>query len=195
MGHDAGFRAVNDFARSTPLLHAAMVDFAKYGVVLFGALLLLNWWWARACGNRIMAQALWAPAGVLLAVALNQPIVNLVREARPYDTLPHILVLVDRSTDYSFPSDHAVMAGAVATGIVLTHRRLGALVVGSALLMAFARVYVGAHFPLDVLAGLAFGATVTVVAGSLTCPVLRRVVAWLARTRLHALVIRGPVSS
>jgi len=195
MDHDAGFRLVNDFARATPWLHGAMVDFAKYGVVLFGALLLLNWWLARGDGHPAMAQALWAPAGVLLAVALNQPIVNLVREARPYDALPHVLVLVERSTDYSFPSDHAVMAGAVAAGILLTHRRLGALVSGAALLMAFARVYVGAHFPLDVVAGLAFGAAVTVVVGSLVRPLLRRAVAWLSQTALHSLVLRGPVSS
>jgi len=44
-------------------------------------------------------------------------------------------VLVARSTDFSFPSDHAVMAGAVAAGVWLVDRRLGLLTTIAALLM------------------------------------------------------------
>jgi undecaprenyl-diphosphatase len=98
----------------------------------------------------------------MLALAINQPIVNGVREARPYTVLPNILVLAHRSTDYSFPSDHAVMAGAVAGGLFLVNRRLGIVAAVAALLMAFARVYIGAHWPGDVEIGLALGAVVTV---------------------------------
>jgi undecaprenyl-diphosphatase len=50
-----------------------------------------------------MAAALWAPAATLVAVGVNQPIVALVDEPRPYTALPHILVLADRSADPSFP--------------------------------------------------------------------------------------------
>jgi membrane-associated phospholipid phosphatase len=86
---------------------------------------------------------------------------------------PHALLLVDKTTDFSFPSDHAVMAGAVAMGLFLVSRRLGLVALVAALLMAFTRVYVGAHYPADVVAGLALGAVVValgwlVVAGPLT---------------------------
>jgi undecaprenyl-diphosphatase len=157
------FREVNDFARATGWLHAPFVDYAKYGVVLFAAALLASWWIARRSGDlaRVSA-ALWAPAGALLALGLNQPLGHAVGEARPYATLPHVLVLVSRTTDFSFPSDHAVMAGAVAGGVLLVDRRLGVVVALAAVLMAFARVYVGAHYPGDVLAGLALGFGVAV---------------------------------
>ncbi|MFD2768076.1 hypothetical protein [Micromonospora eburnea] len=56
--------------------------------------------------------------GMLLAVAGNQPIVSAVNRPRLYMTLSGILVLADRSTDPSFPSDHATMAGAVAAGLL-----------------------------------------------------------------------------
>jgi len=187
----AGFRAVNDFARHTSWLHAGMVAFAKYGVVVFAALLLLNWWFARSHGEAKVAAALWAPAGVLLSVGLNQPLGNAIGEPRPYAALPHVLLLVNRTSDFSFPSDHAVMSAAVAAGILVTDRRLGVLALGAALLMAFARVYVGAHYPVDVLAGLAFGAAVTVLAGLVARPLLRRVVRWLERTPLTGLVLSG----
>lgn len=156
------FRSINDFAKHTSVLHGPFRLFAEYGVVVFALLLLASWWVARR--NRdldAMTCALWAPIGMLIAIGLNQPLGRAVHEARPYDAMSNVLVLVHRSTDYSFPSDHAVMAGAVAMGVLLAHRRLGVLAWALALLMAFARVYVGAHYPIDVLAGLIFGATVT----------------------------------
>lgn len=189
------FTDVNRFAASTPALHAPVRLYAQYGVVVFAALLLLGWWVARRRDDvRAMAAALWAPVGMLLAVGLNQPLSNGVREARPYTVYPHALVLVARSHDYSFPSDHAVMAGAVAAGLLLVSRRLGAVAVVAALLMAAARVYVGAHFPLDVLVGLAFGATMSVISSLAVRPLLVPLVSRLARTPLRPLLTPSPVS-
>ena len=50
----------------------------------------------------------------LIALGLNQPFGHLFAETRPYVSHPHILRLAAFTTDFSFPSDHAVMAGAVA---------------------------------------------------------------------------------
>lgn len=189
------FRHVNAFARATAWLHVPLRAYAQYGVVLFALLLLWGLWTARGTGDMgKVAAAIWAPVGTLLAVALNQPIVNGVHEARPYTTLPHVLVLVSRSSDYAFPSDHAVMAGAVTAGMFLVSRRLGLLTLLAALLMAFARVYVGAHYPGDVLAGLLFGAVVALAGFLLVRWFLIPLVTALSRTRLRPLVTATPAS-
>lgn len=154
------FDEVNDLARHTPWLHGIVAAYASYGVVLFGVLILLAIWQARHAPHAKLAAALWAGIATVVAVGINQPIVSLVAEPRPYQTHPGILVLVARSTDWSFPSDHSVMAGACALGLLIASRRLGVVAAVAALLMAAARVYVGAHYPLDVLAGLALGAAV-----------------------------------
>jgi membrane-associated phospholipid phosphatase len=183
------FLDVNSFARSTPWLHAAFRAYAEYGVVLFAVLLLLGWWTARGrCQVKAMAAALWAPAGTLMAVGLNQPLGNSVHEARPYTTLHHVEVLVARSSDFSFPSDHAVMAGAVAAGVFLVSRRLGLVATLAAVLMAFTRVYVGAHYPGDVVVGLLFGAVVTLVGYFMLRRILELVVTRLAETPARSLL-------
>lgn len=192
-GDATWFLKVNSFARHTDWLHTPFAWYAKYGVVLFALLLLASWWLAR--GSRDVsrvAAALWAPLGALGALAANQPLVNGFQEPRPYATLPHVLLLVSHSSDYSFPSDHAVMAGAVAAGLLLANRRLGIAACLAALLMAFTRVYVGAHYPGDVLVGLLLGAFVTVVGFAALRVVLVKAVSVLARTPLRALVLAAP---
>ena len=183
------FLAVNRFARATSWLHPVLTGYAMYGALLFAVLLLAGWWRARQQGQGMPA-AIWAPLGVLLAVAVNQPIVTAFAEPRPYAHLSGVPVLVTRSTDPSFPSDHATMAGAAAAGLWLFERRLGLLASAAGLLMCFARVYVGAHYPRDVLAGLVVGAVVTVAGYRLAVPLLRRLLTWAGRTPLRSLVER-----
>ena len=186
------FRAVNDLARHTSWLHAPARAFAEYGVVVFAALLLLSWWLARRDGDlRQVAAALWAPVGMLIAIGLNQLIGAAVAEPRPYTVLPHALTLVAHSSDFSFPSDHSVMAGAVAAGVLLARRVLGLVTAALAVLMAATRVYVGAHRPLDVVAGLLVGAGVVVVTYLLVAPLLRRLLAALTRTPVRVLLTSG----
>ncbi|GGM79707.1 hypothetical protein GCM10009721_00190 [Terrabacter tumescens] len=154
------FLRVNDFARTSTWLHAPATAYAKYGLVVFAALMLVAAWRRRSASDRVLAAAVWAGLGTLLAVAVNQPVAALVAEARPYAAHPSVLVLVDRTTDWSFPSDHSVMAGAAAVGLLLVSKRLGTLAAVAALLMAATRVYVGAHYPHDVVAGLLLGGAV-----------------------------------
>ena len=191
---DAGdFRTVNDFARSTPWLHSAMTAYAGYGVALFALLLVAGWWLARRSGSAAqMAAVVWAGLGALAAVGANQPLGHWVAEPRPYTALAHVELLVQRSGDFSFVSDHAAMAGAVATGLLYVERRLGVFTWFAALVLAFARVYVGAHYPHDVVAGLALGAAVVVVGRTVAQPLLRWIIGRLTATPLRP-VLTGDV--
>jgi membrane-associated phospholipid phosphatase len=172
---------VDTLARATGWLHPWVVGYATYGLVLFAGLLLAGLLTTRCGPTRTLAAAGWAPLAVLLAVAVNQPIGHMVHEGRPYASHPHLLVLAGRTSDFSFPSDHAVMVGAATAGLLLVSRRLGLLAAAAALLMAFARVYIGAHYPWDVAAGLALGAAVALTSWLLLRVPLTRLTAWLRR--------------
>ncbi len=171
--------AVNAWARQTPALHGPVLAYAGYGVVLFGALLVAALVLSRHGSSRDLAASGWAVVATLLAVAVNQPVSRLFGETRPYVAHPGILRLADVTTDFSFPSDHAVMAGAVTAGLFLAHRRLGAVAAAAALLMAFSRVYIAAHYPWDVLAGLVLGASVALLGWLLLARPLTALTRWL----------------
>jgi undecaprenyl-diphosphatase len=190
------FLTVNGFARSTPWLHGPLVVYAGYGLVLFAGLLIVGWWIARRDGEPAkVAAAVWAPLGTLLAVAVNQPIAAWVNESRPYAALPGILVLATPTADPAFPSDHAVMAGAVTAGLFLVNRQLGWVAAALAVLMVFSRVYIAAHYPLDVAAGLLLGAAVTLAGWAVLRRVLLRVVDEVRASRLRPLVVASPHGS
>lgn len=191
---DAGyFLLINRCARRTGWLHGFMTGYAStYGIVLLVLLLAAGWWLARRTGQlRTMAALVWAGLGTLVAVGVNQPIVTAIAEKRPYVSIPHTLLLVSRSADYGFPSDHAVMAGAVATGLCYVNRRLGILAWVAAVLLAFSRVYVGAHYPHDVAAGLVLGAAVIVIGQLAARPVLIWLLGRLVGTPLRPLLVAG----
>ncbi|MEU6125801.1 phosphatase PAP2 family protein, partial [Streptomyces sp. NPDC047123] len=89
-----------------------------------------------------------------------------VRRHRPVaDGVPMVRRLAKAPWTSSFPSGHSASAAAFAVGVALEAPRYGALLAPVAAAVAFSRVYVGVHYPGDVLAGCALGAA----AAAVTC--------------------------
>lgn len=108
-----------------------------------------------------------------LALLISQPISHVVERVRPYLAHPGAAhLLIARSQDFSFPSDHAAGAFALGFGIWFYDRALGGVLLMLAAILAFSRVVVGTHYPGDVLAGALIGAAIP--AALFAIPVTRR---------------------
>lgn len=185
---------VTNFARATPWLNGAVSIFSGYGVALFGVLIIIGWWTARRAGAVTMTAALAVPVAAGLAYAATSAVKALVQEPRPCFAYPagFLLERCPTISDFSFPSSHSAVVAAVAAGLVFVNSRLAILGVLTAVAMGLSRVYVGAHYPHDVLAGLVLGALVGVGTVALAWRYATPLVARLRRSRLHPLLVTNP---
>jgi undecaprenyl-diphosphatase len=126
--------------------------------------MVLGWWQARRVSARAALIALAVPVIVVVAYAVNSVFKALVREDRPCQSL-HVKTLeaCPAPGDWSFPSNHAVIAAAAAVALLFVSRRLGTVAVVAACAMAVSRVWVGVHYPHDVMAGVLVGTLIAML--------------------------------
>ncbi|MFJ1974195.1 phosphatase PAP2 family protein [Streptomyces sp. NPDC087903] len=189
---------INGLAKDAPHWFDRIVEYVgEYGL-LFAMVLLVLWcWWSvrRRGGEQAapsVAALVWAPLAAGIAVLVNVPIRGFVERPRPFLDHQGLEVLVSGKTDYSFVSDHATITMAMAAGLFVANRRFGIAGIALALLEGFCRIYMGVHYPTDVVGGFALGTAVALLlsplASALLTPVLKAVdrsprAGWLIRAR------------
>ncbi|MEV7835188.1 phosphatase PAP2 family protein [Streptomyces subrutilus] len=171
------YRHITDFAHSAPVwVQRVSEAWTEYGLLLFGVLFITVWWRSRGHHSpRTVALAALAPLVTALAYVVSESLKSVVDEERPCRAVLGAaapLITCPVTGDWSFPSNHATIAGAAAVGLAMAARGLALLTVPLALLMAFSRVFVGVHYPHDVAIGLLLGGAVAALSVlALTRPV------------------------
>ncbi|GFE38063.1 phosphatase PAP2 family protein [Streptomyces tubercidicus] len=182
---------VNGLAKDAPhWVNKAMEYIGEYGIIAgLGVLCLIAWWSARRRPGAPAAVAglIWAPLAAGIALLANIPIRSFVERPRPFKDHAGLEVLIPGKSDFSFVSDHATLTMAVGVGLFIAHRKFGLLGILLALAEGFCRVYMGVHYPTDVIGGFALGTAVALLLAPpaqamlvpLTTAISRSKLAWL----------------
>lgn len=87
---------------------------------------------------------------------LNGALKEHFRRPRPPEVLQSVVIVGEKSADFSFPSGHAFAAALLST-LFVRKRKAFVILVFYAALVGFSRVFLGAHYPSDVAVGWGFG--------------------------------------
>lgn len=162
--------------------------------LVYGTVVVLGVLWFHRNGLRA---GLAVAVGALLALALGQLLGSLFPESRPFVT-DHFTPLVAHAADGSFPSDHLLVLGALVGGCLMASRPLAVAAALMALLVAAARVYVGIHHPVDVIAGFLVGVACGLAVWAALAPaqgVIDRLDTTLQRRGLRPIRLGAPTSA
>jgi undecaprenyl-diphosphatase len=104
--------------------------------------------------------------GIALAMGFiigNLTLKNIVARTRPYDLNPAFPLLIEKLSDFSFPSGHTLASFEASVSIFLYNKKFGTAAVILAVLIALSRLYLYVHYPTDVLASVIIGTTLAIV--------------------------------
>lgn len=151
------FLLINGWAGKNSLLDASMVFSAKYLIYIVfltvAALMLILLY------KRQWQPVFWFGGALVSSVVFLLIAAHLYVDHRPFVD-HHVTQLIAHAAGKSFPSDHTTATAAMAFGLLLLtpFRKIGVLVLAAAVLIGFSRIFVGVHYPVDILGGIVTGA-------------------------------------
>ncbi|MBE5775830.1 MAG: phosphatase PAP2 family protein [Clostridiales bacterium] len=104
-------------------------------------------------------------AGIACAISMvigllvtNLVLKNWIARIRPYEVIQGLTILIGKPHDWSFPSGHTTNSFAAAwVMFTMLPQKFGVPALILAVLICFSRMYVGVHYPTDILGGIAVG--------------------------------------
>jgi undecaprenyl-diphosphatase len=160
------FRLLNGWAGRDVALDATFIFGAQHLIWIMAALIVayVAAAWRTDHFEGRVENAWHVAVSVAIAFAAEQLIGFFWFRLRPFVALDGVTKLIEKSAEEkSFPSGHATAAFAIAFGLLVHNRRWGWAMVAAAAWVAVSRVFVGVHYPSDVLAGAVVGGLAALV--------------------------------
>ncbi|AZV52452.1 undecaprenyl-diphosphatase [Bacillus pumilus] len=144
------FRWVNQLSIDHGYLNPLFIGLAEYTVLLAALICLFIWFQNRSRTNRRVVVS--AGFTFILAELIGKIAGIFYSNQQPFAEMSHVNLLIQKEVNNSFPSDHTIFIFSVCLIFWLFHKRhVYWLIIACA--VGFSRIWVGVHYPFDVLAG------------------------------------------
>ncbi len=153
------FKSINQLAGHHPLLDGLMVVVTNNALIIYAIVLLLIWLFGK---NYYKQTVVYATITGALGLFINFVIGHIYFESRPF-VAHKVNLLLTHTADASFPSDHTTGAFALALAVLFVHRKIGLGMLLFAFLTGFSRIYVGHHYPLDILGSIVISFFISII--------------------------------
>ncbi|MBM7704157.1 undecaprenyl-diphosphatase [Metabacillus iocasae] len=152
------FKSINRFSgRCTPI-DFLMIFFSQKVRYVFLFFIMMMWFRNRAYRKIVYC------AGISSGITL---VINFIVKLFYYKPRPFINhrvgILIPSKMDSSFPSKHTLLVFAVSTSIILHQRAVGSIMWVLSLLTSFSRIWVGHHYPADVISSALIGSMTSII--------------------------------
>jgi len=129
-------------------------------ITYFFWIFLIVYFWVKKEKRLAMVMT----TGIIAGAVFTYPLKFLIDRQRPYEQIESTRLLTPFENDPSFPSGHTEMSFLAATIITRFHPGYGKYLYAFSFIVALSRIYVGVHFPIDVIGGAIIG----IIIGRLT---------------------------
>lgn len=154
------FRAINQFAGRYQLFDTIMITISQKVRYLYVILLIFMWF----RNNFYKKVTLFTGISIVVTILLNCLIKLFYYKPRPFLKFRvNLLPPSPSKKNSSFPSKHTTLAFAAATSVLFYKRLLGSIMFVFAFLAGFSRIWMGQHFPLDIVGSAFLGSLTSLV--------------------------------
>ena len=154
------FRMLNSLGKEFQFFNLPMIIIAEY-TVIFLAIFVILFWFTKDRENKIMLMC--ASIAFVLAEIIGKFAGLLHFNHQPFAVLSNTNQLIEKAINNSFPSDHTILFFSFCMSFWLFKKGKWIIWILLAILVGISRIWVGVHYPFDVLVGAFIGITSAVI--------------------------------
>ena len=140
-------------------MNSLMIFIAQY-LILFTPIIIIIYIWTHDNKKDATIDSIYIAISSAMAWGIAHILKNTFKTLRP--ELAHDILLKSESI-YAFPSGHTTFFFALATVLYFHHKRLAYVTYIIGAMVGIARVYIGVHYPIDIVGGIVLGVLVGII--------------------------------